>query len=344
MEFNEGIGVEPVLKCYLCNNSGTLLYPSIRDHARGVAGVWNYMRCQECGLVWLDPRPVSSEVKKLYTQDYYTHKSKSTPFDHLKTRLKRIIVRSFSSYSSSLPPGRPWFRMARFAGILPFINELALASTMMLTDSERGRLLDIGCGNGHFLAFMDSLGWDCFGIEPDAEAAHTARNRPGITVATGSFLSSPFPANHFDTVTLSHVIEHVHDPIELLKRSIKFLKPGGKIVISTPNIDSLGHSIFRTFWDNLDHPRHFHLFSASTLRQCMQKTGMEIVSIRSTSRKAHVVWKSGRTQQIKGNQKLWLKSGLGGYHFQWKEYSLTKRFPDQMHGEELFSIGRKHAS
>lgn len=84
---------------------------------------------------------------------------------------------------------------------------------IMYSDGARkGRLLDVGCGSGEFLAQMRELGWDVFGVEPDPQAARVAREQFGLTVWPGALAEASFPDGFFDAVTLNHVIEHVADP------------------------------------------------------------------------------------------------------------------------------------
>src|SRR5208283_4697550 len=114
-----------------------------------------------------------------------------------------------------------------------------------------------GCGDGRFLALMRDAGWDVYGIEPDPVAAKVAQRELGTSVTVGALEDAGFPDEAFDAVTLSHVIEHVHDPVALLAECRRVLKPDGSVVIVTPNIRSLGHQKFQSLWRGLEPPRHF---------------------------------------------------------------------------------------
>jgi SAM-dependent methyltransferase len=89
----------------------------------------------------------------------------------------------------------------------------------------------------------------------------------------GSLENTRFPDQSFDAVTLNQVIEHVHDPVSLIRECLRILKPGGKLVLATPNIESFGHQIFGRNWSHLDSPRHLMLFSMKTLRECAVRAG-----------------------------------------------------------------------
>jgi len=136
------------------------------------------------------------------------------------------------------------------------------------------RLLDVGCGNGRFLMQMRAVGWEVCGVEPDPKSAAQAA-AAGLDVRTGLLPDASLPGEHFDAVTLSHVIEHLHKPIETLHECRRILKPGGTISIATPNLGGQGHHVFGPDWFALDPPRHLVLFTPDSLRQALQMAGFE---------------------------------------------------------------------
>ena len=123
--------------------------------------------------------------------------------------------------------------------------------SMALAGRAPGKLLDVGCGNGEFLAMMQQAGWDVSGVEPDPTAAQVSSERLNITVPTVDLEGASFPSKSFDAITLSHVLEHVYDPIGVLRECRRILKPAGHVVIVTPNIGSLGHARFGGNWRGL---------------------------------------------------------------------------------------------
>jgi ubiquinone/menaquinone biosynthesis C-methylase UbiE len=139
---------------------------------------------------------------------------------------------------------------------------------MYLSNVSPGRLLEIGFGSGQFLKKMQLCGWEVEGVDFDSKAVEGVKKRYGFNVHVGSLESIGYPDNSFDAITMSHVIEHVHDPVALLKECYRILKPTGYLVAVTPNINSWGHKKFEENWIHLDPPRHLHLFSDSTLRRC----------------------------------------------------------------------------
>jgi 2-polyprenyl-3-methyl-5-hydroxy-6-metoxy-1,4-benzoquinol methylase len=136
------------------------------------------------------------------------------------------------------------------------------------------RLLDIGCANGGFLLQMQSIGWEVAGVEPDPKAVAQAQ-AAGLDVRPGLLQADTFPKAHFDAITMGHVIEHLHEPLETLRNCFTVMKPGGVIAIATPNFQSFGHSIFGRDWFALEIPRHLVLFTPESLRLALKSTGFE---------------------------------------------------------------------
>ncbi len=255
------IGTEATSDCYLCGKPGKILYRHCSDYLFGTHGEWSFKACREtdCGLVWLDPRPTLSEIGKAY-QNYYTHASSNYMQQTRMARIIRVVLHSLSIYLLGLRKERKRYKC------------------MYLDQTLPGWLLEVGCGNGKRLARMQALGWDVVGQEVDPVAASYVREERGISVHLG-MLESLDVTEGYDAVILSHVIEHVHDPLALLKTCYRLLKKDGVLVVLTPNVASYGHRRFGTGWRGLEPPRHLHLFSRKTLCQLAQKA--EFNSLRS---------------------------------------------------------------
>jgi len=140
------------------------------------------------------------------------------------------------------------------------------------------RLLDIGCGNGDFLVGAREAGWQVSGVEPDPKAADAARQR-GVDVTVGTVDLLAGESDCFDAITLSHVIEHVHEPKQLLQAVQRLLKPGGIVYIDTPNIQSHGAELFRQNWRGIETPRHLVLFNPASLTGLLSATGFRDIKI-----------------------------------------------------------------
>ncbi len=326
---NERIATESVPNCILCGYKGELLYAGLRDRLFGVPGIWSLMRCQKCDLVWLNPQPIFEDIEKLY-KTYFTHNTN----DHIPkfARLRRLIRNSILATHMGYPELADGISQKTLGRILSWmgpIKEKIELGVMFLNGQKRGRLLDVGCGSGAFLAKMRELGWDAVGMEFDRQAIKMAREHFGLNIYEGILEKASFSENEFDAITMNHVIEHLYDPITTLKECYRILKPGGKLVVITPNTESLGACLFDRAWPGWDAPRHLHLFSPRTLRNCAKRARLQMVKLFTTSRSARRIWAA--SQLIRRNgvlpgglpQKLGLWLRLEGLAFQMVEYGMA---------------------
>jgi 2-polyprenyl-3-methyl-5-hydroxy-6-metoxy-1,4-benzoquinol methylase len=130
------------------------------------------------------------------------------------------------------------------------------------------------------------MGWEVEGQEVDATAAEQARTRHGLRVHLGALADVALSGSTFDVVAMNHVIEHVPDPLALLKECRRILKPGGRLIAVTPNVNSLGHHRFGACWRGLEPPRHLHLFSVTTLNHLGVQAGFHSVRTSTTAANA----------------------------------------------------------
>jgi SAM-dependent methyltransferase len=247
-------------ECELCGEVGTLLHENLTDQLFDAPGAWNLRRCMNsnCGLVWIDPQPDARDIWKLY-QSYWTHSGTSEP----------------NAERSS--PARRGFKRAA-ARLLFWRREALLADSRYLSHLPAGRLLDVGCGTGDFVAGMAKLGWDATGIDFDEAAMASARRHLGIKVFSGGLAEQGFPDDAFDAITLSNVMEHLPEPLGTFAELKRILAPAGRIVIVTPNPNSLGHRSFGRCWRGLEPPRHLFLFAPRTLRTLAERVGLRPIA------------------------------------------------------------------
>lgn len=296
----EGIRVQDVKKCALCNKEGELLYQSLKDRLFRVGGMWSLMCCQTCDLVWLNPRPLPDDVSKLY-KEYYTHQVKNAAtkvFASVRRAIKANILRRDYGYFENT--GKEESLGSRLLSWIGPLKEIVGGSAMYLKANERGKILDVGCGNGRFLAQMRELGWEVMGVEPDPKAARIAREEFGVKVFQGTLQEAKFPNDHFDAITMNHVIEHVPDPIELLSECRRILKPSGRLVVVTPNARSIGRRLFGEHWLHWDPPRHLFPFSPKSLRACAERAGLVVQALWTASKSARSTWVASRLIRRKG--------------------------------------------
>jgi SAM-dependent methyltransferase len=142
-----------------------------------------------------------------------------------------------------------------------------------------GALLDVGCGAGAYLARMRELGWQVYGVEPNARAAEYCRSTLGATVHGGNLMSAHFPDSHFDVVNFSHVLEHLHSPSEALAEAFRIMKSGGQLIIQVPNPSGYAARLFRGDWFAWELPRHLYHFPPKTLRRKVIAVGFSDVDL-----------------------------------------------------------------
>src|SRR4029077_7623960 len=151
------------------------------------------------------------------------------------------------------------------------------------------RVLDVGCGNGDLLARLQARGWDAVGIDLDEKAVREAKSR-GLDARVGQLADQHFPDASFDAITVSHVIEHTAEPGLVLKECARILRPGGRLVVLTPNPRSWGHARFGEAWVCLDPPRHLVLLNRDNLRSLADRAVLRILALRTGHRAIREQW------------------------------------------------------
>lgn len=140
-----------------------------------------------------------------------------------------------------------------------------------------GRILDIGCGTGGFLSEMQKEGWDVYGCDIYPDACDTAKKESGLkNVYNEDILFLNFPEKFFDIITLWHVLEHLTNPQEALKKINYLLKEDGILIIESPDFSSWQSRFFRDKWYALDLPRHLYQFSPEVLERILESAGVRI--------------------------------------------------------------------
>ena len=338
--------LERVETCPVCG--GTLrdrLYEGLTDRVfRCAPGEWTLYSCRSCRSAYLDPRPTPNSIGLAY-QNYFTHEvaseldaSRGFPLGSCKAAIRNDYLNSH--FGASLYPRLPLGRLA--ISLRPY-TRLGWGRTLrhLALPSKSARLLDIGCGNGDFLQIASSLGWDALGMDPDPQAVAAVR-KTGLSVLEGGLPHTGLPDEEFGAVTLSHVIEHVHDPVVALQEVHRILKPGGKVWIATPNLEGDGHHLFNRHWRGLEPPRHLVIFNASSLKLACERTGFENVILPRPSPVARWYFLASlkilQNQDPTGLEKPYILPLTLKWRARWSDLNAIL-FPGW--GEELVMIGTK---
>jgi 2-polyprenyl-3-methyl-5-hydroxy-6-metoxy-1,4-benzoquinol methylase len=235
------------------------------------------MQCAGCSVAYLDPRPTENSIARAY-KFYYTHvlrRSVSTEQLGPARKMVRAMANGYRNgkYRTTFTPSSG---LGRFLiPLLPPLREALDRNIRFMPYCEPGmRLLDVGFGSGAFLDFARSAGWDVFGVDQDSVAVANAAER-GLPVVAGGIGVLGDEPEKFDFITMSHVIEHMHDPVAAIEKAFSLLKPGGWLYLDTPNMQSAGYQRFGSSWLGLDPPRHLVLFPWDSLSQLLKQSGFQ---------------------------------------------------------------------
>lgn len=250
-------------RCIACGFGIWHPYAVARDRMFNRREPFYYQQCERCGLIRQHPRISLVRLKSHYpSSDYYAYKDEPSPgfFD----RLRHYLLGRYY---------QPTLASSLLTLIIP--NVPAIPSFV-----PGGRLLDVGCGTGDTILELKSLGWDVYGMDIDANAVKIAHKRGLGNVSYGSYQDiARFPDRFFDVIRLYHVIEHLDNPRLCLSIIRKKLKPGGELVVGTPNAGSVAAKVFGSYWYNLDAPRHIFLFTPKNLEKMLTATGFSVSSV-----------------------------------------------------------------
>jgi 2-polyprenyl-3-methyl-5-hydroxy-6-metoxy-1,4-benzoquinol methylase len=321
--------------CLICNGGGEIIYADLEDKIFGAPGAWSLRKCSNpaCALVWLDPMPLEEDIGYAY-RNYFTH-------DASESKIKNITSGMRYKFTLGLTAKLLRILLIKFTGLQKDVDKI---ESMCLSEDRPGRLLEVGCGSGDFLDRMHRLGWIVEGVDFDPEAVKLARAKYGLVVHSGKLEELVLPSCSYDAITMRHVIEHVHNPDELLQHCFRLLKQGGTLAIRTPNANSLGHRMFREFWRGLEPPRHIHLFTLHNLTLCLEKQGFRVVRGETTAAGADFILK--QSMELKKYGKHLLPSDtrmltlVASRILQLYEYVVNSRRLDV--GEEIVLVCTKH--
>lgn len=271
-------------------------YSDLQDFVEDFPGQWCLDRCGQCECLFANPRLKPEQVAAAY-QSYYTHQSP----------VEASLIDNGSSYIWRLANGylnhryglmrTPASEQGKYLVPLLFPLRQQLDFFMRHLPDKPGRLLDVGCGNGRFLLRARDAGWSVMGVEPDGKAVAAVR-KAGIEVVEG-FLDTLHVSEPFDVVTVSHVIEHVHEPRQFVRSLYDNLKPGGLVWLATPNSKSVGHAWYGAAWRGLEPPRHMVVFSARAVERVLEEAGFVDIEFKLRGRGARYILKTSEQIAIR---------------------------------------------
>jgi 2-polyprenyl-3-methyl-5-hydroxy-6-metoxy-1,4-benzoquinol methylase len=256
------IDCEEIRACPVCG------HPAFRPFAWGFdyelqtcGNCWRFVACEDCGHVWLNPRPALHALPTIYPPTYYAY--------NYKREINPVAVK-----------GKEFLDRLKFRGIRRYLSR------------PTSSYLDIGCGDGRFLKLMEKQGVErqqIYGFELDEKVVQALRAASYQVFCNRVEDCDQIPENSLDLVTMFHVIEHVDDPARVVRKVFTWMAPGGVFAVETPNLDSLDARWFKeTYWGGYHIPRHWNLFTPTTLARLLTDAGFEVAATRYQT--GHSFW------------------------------------------------------
>jgi len=238
---------EKLQNCPICGSSELKEDLIIRDFFLSQEE-FTTSKCDKCGFVFTNPRPVEAELGAYYKSEEYISHSNSNKglFGFLYQTIRNYTLKKKFKLVSSISKGK--------------------------------NILDIGCATGQLLNEFNQQNWNCTGIEPDAEARKFASKEYGLNVLKIEDIDKLKP-QFFHIISMWHVLEHVANLSERMAQLKKLISSDGYLFIALPNIESWDAKHYKEYWAGLDVPRHLYHFSKSDVKLLFENSGFEIVDI-----------------------------------------------------------------
>jgi 2-polyprenyl-3-methyl-5-hydroxy-6-metoxy-1,4-benzoquinol methylase len=157
-----------------------------------------------------------------------------------------------------------------------------------------GRLLDVGCGSGEMLAVARERGWEVQGVEPVEQSATYAVKERGLDVRAVLLQESGLPERSYDVVSAFHVLEHMPDGLGFLRTMTRWVRPGGCVVVETPNWRSVARRTSGAAWPYLRPLEHVAHYTPTTLASTLRRAGLTPVHIHTPG----FVWRKQTLDQM----------------------------------------------
>ncbi len=271
-----------IVYCSICERETphASFFEGGQDWEYGVSGVFHQERCDGCGLVVMVPMPTLETILGYYPKTYHGYQPATSPLT--RWLIKRNLRERAKGYT-------------RLIGL-------------------KGAILDVGAADGaHFDVWKKEGDWEFKGFEFNDEIASEAR-RHGRDVATATIETYDACGKQFDLIIMNHLLEHVQDPLDTVRRAFALLKPGGYLVGEVPNIHSLDCWIAGKYWGGCHWPRHLHQFTPSSLAILFQKAGFLLPRISYVLHTSHWALSIQNWMQAHARMRVALRHGRAWYY------------------------------
>jgi len=248
----ESVQLESVVCPLGCQNGDKLVVHG-QDMLHAIPGQYTVVQCVACGLQRTSPRPTPGTIGIYYPSDYGPYRGTQVACEGktvggIKARFIQFAKKIFDTKAHAVPAMQP------------------------------GRMLEIGCASGSYLHEMALNGWDVEGIEYSSEPAQSARAL-GYKVDIGALESIEKPSNGYDLIVGWMVFEHLHQPVQSLRKLANWARPEARLVLSMPNAGSFESKLFGSRWYALQLPNHLFHYNPDSIRRMLNAGGWEVECI-----------------------------------------------------------------
>lgn len=232
--------------CPVCKETDFTNYLICKDHAVSQES-FAIVICKNCSFKFTTPRPSKDNLVKYYDSPAY-----------------------ISHTSTGNNPINLAYKVARFFTLK---NKLRIVHSF----SNKGKIMDMGCGTGDFLKVCRENRWEVTGVEPNEKARQSAEKKLSNTILKDIFeVQQP---DGFDAITLWHVLEHVEELSETLQQLRKLLRKNGQIFVAVPNANAYDAKIYKEHWAAYDVPRHLYHFDQKSIKYLMNDHKLKIKAV-----------------------------------------------------------------
>lgn len=311
-------------KCGICNGKLSIWFEKMFDDRHGYPGYFEIWRCKDCGGAETRPKIGKNKASNLYKK-YYPRQD----LDLSKIRREDHKIGNRSKL---------WRK--------------GLMSNCQYWVKPGSKVLDVGSGLGYGLLELEDAGCEAYGIDPDAHAKKVAKKFE-LRFHCGFIEDRPFGKEKFDYVIGSQVLEHTDKPVAFVRMCEKRLRPGGKLILSFPNINSWGRKLFGRNWLHWHAPYHLNHFSKKSIEEMAQRVGLKIEKLVTITPNMWTNLQIRRlVQKPEMGERDWFWDGkieknrkqIRGVNwlarvFRWlEEYNLINRVIDVLGGGESFLV------
>lgn len=243
--------------CPLCRARSAEVVMHARDRLFARPGAYPIVRCRDCNLKYLSPRPTLEQLGAHYPDDYFIYRTEEEMSPLIRVLMRQLTEWRWRSYIERFEKVR-----GRFA--------------------PNTKIVDVGCGLNDLLASLQKRrGCQGVGVDFKPEIVEYVRNKRKMPVYQGTLHDARFADGEFDVVTMNEYLEHEPDPRGVLTEARRVTKAGGHLAVEVPFSDCLPARVFGSRWSQLDAPRHLTHFTRETLADMLKRSGYRMIHVQT---------------------------------------------------------------